>query len=262
MEILKNLENLKKEPNLITDYDEYYLDIKCYFIYVIKGSLIILLICVTFYRSIILFFIILPISLIYPFIIKKKLIIKRKKTVLNEFKDFLNIVKSFLEASYGIENAFLLSIKDMVMLHGEKSLFVKELKIMCQKIRLNITIENVFKEFSDKVKIEDIDDFSDILIIVKGNGGNINKVIKNTINVINEKIEIENDIEIATAEKRFEQNIMNLLPFFMILYMNFTQKNFLSPLYETIFGRLLMTFALIIYFTSYHLSKKILDIEV
>ena len=262
MEALKNLENLRIERNSITDYDEYYLNLTDLILYIGKACFIVLLIAITFYRSIILFFIFLPCTLIYPFLIKKQLILKRKRELLNEFKDFLKIVKSFLEASYGIENAFLLSLKDMIMLHGEKSLFVRELKMMCKKIKLNIPIDKIFKEFSDKVKIEDINDFSDTFIIVKSNGGNINKVIKNTINIINEKIEIENDIELATAEKRFEQSIMNLLPFFMILYMNFTQKHFLNPLYETIIGRIIMTFALIIYFISIKLSKKILDIEV
>ena len=83
-----------------------------------------------------------------------------------------------------------------------------------------------------------------------------------TINIINDKIEIELDIELKTAEKKFEQNIMNLLPFFIILYMNFTSSSFLLPLYTTFVGRLVMSVALVVYYVSYSISKKILDIEV
>ena len=261
-EVLKNVTNLKTQENLIKDYDVYYLSVKDILREGSKAVLILFLIALTFYKSKIIFILFLPMCFIYPFLTKKDLIDKRKRKLLIEFKDFLRILKTNLEASYSVENSFINSVKELKMIHGENSLMLKELLFMIKRLRLSNPIENVFKEFADKTKIDTIMDFSEVFIIAKRNGGNIAKIISNTINIINDKIEIELDIELKTAEKKFEQNIMNLLPFFIILYMNFTSSSFLLPLYTTFVGRLVMTVALVVYYISYSISKKILDIEV
>ena len=148
------------------------------------------------------------------------------------------------------------------MLYGEDSMMVNELKDMCKKINMNKPIELVFREFALKTKVDDILDFSDVLMITKRMGGNINKAIKNTISLVNDKFDIEIKIKTLTAQKQFEQSIMNLLPFFIIIYMNFSSRDYLKVLYTSIWGRLLMTILLLFYFLSIRISKKIIDIEV
>jgi tight adherence protein B len=197
-----------------------------------------------------------------PFFEKDQFIKKRKEKLLNEFKDFLRVLKTFLEASYSVENAFAMSVRDVTMLHGKESMMVKELKSMVSLLKINKPIDVVFKKFADKTHMEDIIDFSEVFIISKLHGGNISKIIGNTINVINDKIEVKIEIDTVTASKRFEQKLMNLLPFLIIIYMNISSSSFLRPLYTTLEGRLLMTFALVVYFFSVKISKKILEIEV
>lgn len=260
--LLKNVQSLKIQEKLISDYDDYKLNIKDFTELFIKSLFMVILISIAFYNSYILIFMLLPVCLIIPFFDKNELIKKRKDKLLNQFKDFLRTLQSFLDASYSIENCFYLSIKEVKMLHGADSMMAIELEDMCKKIKMNKPIEIVFREFANKTKIDDIIDFSEVFIIAKKNGGNLNKIIKNTISVINDKIEVQNDINLSTAEKQFEQNIMNLLPFFIIIYMNFTSSDFLNSLYNTIFGRLIMTILLCVYFIAVSLSKKILTIEV
>lgn len=258
----KNVRNLKTPEKLIYDYDEYYLNIKDFMELFFKFMFLTILISIAFYNSYVLIIVLLPICLIIPFYSKNDLIKKRKNILLNQFKDFLRTLQSFLDASYSIENCFYLSIKEVIMLHGKDSYMAVELEDMCKKIKINKPIEIVFKDFANKTKIDDIIDFSEVFIIAKKNGGNLNKNIKNTISIINDKIEVENDINLSTAEKQFEQNIMNLLPFLIIIYLNFTSQEFLYSLYHTILGRIIMTALLIVYFIAVSLSKKILTIEV
>lgn len=225
-------------------------------------ALYIVLICVAFYDSKVLLVATLPLSFVIPFFEKDQFIKKRKEKLLNEFKDFLRVLKTFLEASYSVENAFAMSVRDVMMLHGKESMMVKELKSMVALLKINKPIDVVFKKFADKTHMEDIIDFSEVFIISKIHGGNISKIIGNTINVINDKIEVKIEIDTVTASKRFEKKLMNLLPFLIIIYMNISSSSFLRPLYTTLEGRLLMTFALVVYFFSVKISKKILEIEV
>lgn len=261
-QISSNVEHLKIKENLISDYDIYFLSLEDLITSAVKVALYIILICVAFYDSKVLLIFLLPLSFVIPFFEKESFIKKRKEKLLNEFKDFLRILKTFLEASYSVENAFALTVKELVMLHGKESMMVKELKSMVSQLKINKPIDVVFKKFADKTHMEDIIDFSEVFIISKIHGGNISKIIGNTISVINDKIEVKIDIETVTASKRFEQKMMNLLPFLIIIYMNISSASFLRPLYTTIEGRLLMTFALVVYYFSIQISKKILKIEV
>ena len=246
---------------MILDYDEYYLNINDYIESIIKISILIILIVIAFYNNIYLAIIFIPFILLFPFFNKKEFINRRKKNLLLQFKDFLRTLQSFLDAGYSLENCFYLSIKELKMLHSNNSMIVIELENMCKQIKMNKPIEIVFKDFADKTKIDDINDFAEVFVIAKKSGGNLNNIIKNTISIINDKIEVQNDINISTAEKQFEQNIMNLLPFLIIIYMNISSKEFLISLYTTFLGRVIMTILLIIYFFSINLSKKILEIE-
>lgn len=260
--VSSNVAHLKIKENLISDYDTYYLSIEDLMTNAVQVATYIVLIAIAFYNSMLLLVITLPLSVVIPFFQKTELIKKRKEKLLNEFKDFLRILKSFLEASYSVENSFALSIKEMTMLHGKDSMMIKELRSIVAQLKLNKPIDKVFKKFADKTHVEDIIDFSEVFIISKLHGGNISKIISNTINVINDKIEVKIEIDTVTASKRFEQKLMNLLPFLIIIYMNISSSSFLMPLYTTITGRLLMTFALVVYFISVKISKNILDIEV
>ena len=227
-----------------------------------NAALYIILICVAFYDSRILLIILFPLSFVIPFFEKNSFVKKRKEKLLNEFKDFLRVLKTFLEASYSVENAFILSARELTMLHGNESMMVKEIKSMVSQLKINKPIDVVFKKFALKTHMEDIIDFSEVFTISKLHGGNISKIIGNTINVINDKIEVKIEIDTVTASKRFEQKLMNLLPFLIIIYMNISSSTFLKPLYTTLEGRLLMTFALVVYYFSVRISKKILEIEV
>ena len=260
--VLENITHLKTQKSLIDDYDLYYLSYKDLIEHSLKALGFTFLVSVSFYNSMILFAMLIPICVIYPFFLKKILIKKRKNELIHEFKDFLRTLQSFLDASYSLESSFPLCIKEMSMLYGEDSMMVNELKDMCKKINMNKPIELVFREFALKTKVDDILDFSDVLMITKRMGGNINKAIKNTISLVNDKFDIEIKIKTLTAQKQFEQSIMNLLPFFIIIYMNFSSRDYLKVLYTSIWGRLLMTILLLFYFLSIRISKKIIDIEV
>lgn len=256
-----NLKNLLIQERLIKDYDIYFLNISDLATNAIKIYLFSVLICISFYKSIFLCILMIPVSLIIPFFMKPRLIKERKEKLLYEFKDFLRIMKGNLEASYSIENSIVLSLNELKMLYSESSMIFNEIRQMCMRLKMNIPVDAVFQEFALKTKIDDIIDFSDALTTVKQMGGNINKVINNVITIINDKIEVDRDIKLATASKRLEQNIMSLIPFFIILYLNFTSGEFLNPLYISFFGRIFMTILLGVYFISAYLSKKILDIK-
>ena len=64
------------------------------------------------------------------------------------------------------------------------------------------------------------------------------------------------------ASRMFEQKIMNLIPFLIVLYIDLTSPGFFNVMYVTWMGRGVMTMCLAAYAAALAMARKILDIEV
>ena len=82
------------------------------------------------------------------------------------------------------------------------------------------------------------------------------------VHVISDRIQVREEILTMTAEKQFEQRIMNLMPYLIVLYVDLSSPGFFSQMYETAVGRVVMTGCLVVYLLAWRVSGKILQIEV
>ena len=69
-------------------------------------------------------------------------------------------------------------------------------------------------------------------------------------------------MQVLISAKRFEQNIMSVIPFAIICYVGVASGGYFDPLYETSVGKIVMTVCLVIYVTAYMLGRKITEIQV
>lgn len=256
------MEFSKTQKNSLIDYRTYKLTKKDFLVESSKALIFLALISYAFYRSALLFIVLFPAIVIYPFFKRKELSTKRKEKLLTEFKDAIYIISTFLSAGYSPENSFKNSIKEIRYLYGDSSYMLKEITNICMNLNIGKNIEQGLNNFATRASIPDIDDFCEVYNIASQRGYNLTKIMNNTCEIIREKIQITQDILAMTAQKRYEQNIMSFVPFFIIIYLNLTSRGFLNNLYTTLFGRIVMTISLGIYILSYKMSKKILDIKI
>ena len=229
---------------------------------IIKGIGIILAFGYFFYRSYIITLFLIP--SIYPYLVfkAKEHDKARKNALLLQFKDMLGTVNSSMQAGYSIENAFLEAGKDMGRLYGSDADIVKELCIIRNGLINNYSLTGLIKDFSKRSGLEEIESFASILHTGVRTGGNMGKIMNSYIRVIEEKTGVIQEIETMVSARRFEQKIMNIIPFFIIFYVDLTNKGFFGILYHNLFGNLVMTITMGIYVLSVYLSEKMIDIAV
>lgn len=177
------------------------------------------------------------------------------------FKDGMLAVKNALQASYSIENAIKEALEELELLHGKKDRIYKGFNKMINQLAINIPVEDVFYQFAQENSIEEICNFAEILRYAKRSGGNLAEIIKNTSEIITEKIEVKREIQVVTAAKRFEMLIMSGVPAAIILYMRLSSFNTMDKLYGNVFGVMVMTICLGIYGGSILLAIKISKIK-
>lgn len=250
-----------KEPYPI-DYRFYQLSLIEYLKYLCKAALLLSAFIFVFYRSLRLYLFLLPLTSLYPIFLRKSLAKKRQHLLLKEFQEAMGIVSSFLEAGFSIENSFQKSLSEIQQLLGEDALILREWKAFIKKLEVNQTMEDILSDFAERSGMEDIHNFAEVFLLAKRTGGELPQIIKSTSSVIRDKFELTEEILTMNAAKRYEQKIMNYIPFFIIIYMNLSAPDFFGMLYQTMLGRVCMTVCLGLYFFALYLSEKILRIEV
>ena len=244
------------------DYREYEISLGEYLWHLGKSLLLLLVISYTFYRSFLLFLFLIPFSLLIPFFLRSGLRKKRQNQLLLQFKEMISILSSFLSAGYSIENAFISTIPDLSALIGENSYMVEELKLIKHALSMNRPLEEPLSQFAFRSGLDDIHNFSEIFLVAKRSGGELCEIIQHSSSIIHDKLTIREEILTLSAAKRFEQKIMNGIPFFIIFYLNTSSPDFFSILYSSIMGRIIMTVALLIYLFAIYLSQKIISIPI
>lgn len=230
--------------------------------YAATGILFAAGIAYTFYQSWLVFILLVPLGMLYPFYKRRSLKEDRKRRLLYEFKEGIMIISSFLGAGYSTENAFQAAIPELKHMFGTQSYMAAELMEISRGIRMNKPVEGMLEEFAERAGIDDIYHFAEIFVLAKRSGGELVGIIRHTAEVIRDKNQIEEEIETMTAARRYEQKIMNMIPFGILIYMNLTSPDFFALLYRTFLGRAVMTMCLLCYLLAVWMADRILNIEV
>ena len=253
----------KQNYSGLIDYDVYVMSAKEKVFYVLLAASVLFAIGYIFYHHIIGALILTPLALLYPKRKTKDIIEKRKSELNLQFKDLLYSISASLTAGKSVETAFKEALNDLCILYpGPDTYIIREVEYIVRRLEMNETIEDALEDLAKRSHLEDIQNFTDVFKTCKRTGGNLVNVIRNSTNIINDKIEIKEEINTLLAAKKFEQKVLSVMPFIMILILSLTTEDYMAPVFDTIVGRIVMTFAIIIIAIGYFVSKKIMDIKI
>ena len=179
-----------------------------------------------------------------------------------QFKEAIQSLSAALSVGYSVENAMRETVKDLRTMYKKEDTILKEFGFMIRQVQMNVPVETTFNDFSNRTGDEDVQTFVTVFNMAKRSGGDTMEIIRNTVKQMSEKIDVERDIENILAAKKMEFKIMTLIPFGMILYLKFSFPEVVDVLYGNAIGVVVMSICLGIYFVSYKVGKKLVEIEV
>lgn len=185
----------------------------------------------------------------------------RKIKLQEEFLHGIGVLNSSLQAGLSMENAWKEVEKEIQYLYGKSSEFYLGLKEINQMVAHNQPIEKLFLEFAYKCKTEDMIQFAELLEFGKRSGSNWKKIIEVTVSQMTERYEARQQIEVMVAEKKMEQQVVNLIPLGMLAFLQFSAWDYMTVLYHNWFGVICMTIFLIGYMAAIVLSQRILKVQ-
>lgn len=244
-------------------YDHYHMRPEEFIITLLIAMGFFFLVGMIFYEHLVVSLVLSLLGIAYMPFRKKELAKRRKELVKLQFKDALYFISVSLSAGKSFEKALLDAQQALESVYPDKNAdIIRELEFINARVLMNIPVEQALSDFAQRTQIEEIKNFSDVFSISKRAGANLVDVIKNTSNIIREKIEVKQEIENFITGKRLEQKILCLTPFILVFFIKSSSSGFLDPLFTTATGRVVMSIALLLMLAGYLISKKIMNIEV
>lgn len=177
-----------------------------------------------------------------------------------QFQECLLSVSAGLRAGYSMENAFLESLPEMKLLFGDKSRIVLILQSLMRGMQNNISLEQQLTMLGEQSAGKIIREFAEIFGIARKTTGNLTEIIVDTVSIMTHRLRMEQEIQDIISGRKFEQKIMNLVPFFITTYIQMTNRGYFDVLYHNMKGVLFMTVCLLLYLVSCYLANKISDL--
>lgn len=185
---------------------------------------------------------------------------KRRKAILMQFRDVLDSLSNSFSSGKNTPDAFADALNDLKMSYGEKAPMVKELSIVVNGLHNNYVIEELLRDMSVRCGIDDINSFAETFAVCNRLGGNLKKIVSESRDIINDKIEIEMEIQTTIAASKNEINVMCIMPFIVISMMGMLGEASITA--NTPLNVIVKIIAIIMFVIAYKIGKKITDIKV
>lgn len=216
------------------------------------------------FRKILPAFLISLLGLLYPRIKASRDRKRLEDKMLLQFREAILSLASSLKAGSSLQVALQRCEVDLereLRLQKEKPM-LDALYEMNSDIQLGKPIDEVLLDFKREYDLEDISQFIDAIIMTRAKGGNLADVISNTAQTISDKILIQQEIQLATVQKRMEAGILTFMPIGIVVILMVLNPGYMRPMYETTLGTVLLFVAVIMLVVNYFIGRKVTNIDI
>ena len=185
---------------------------------------------------------------------------KRMQNLLFQFRDMMESLSASYSAGKNTQGAFQDACADLISIYGEKADIVHELKLIVSGLYNGQNIDDMLSNFALRSHLDDIESFATIFEVTNRYGGNLKKVVGETRQIINEKIETEMEIRTLLTANKNDLNIMILMPVVLMLMLG--GMGDMSIVQNTPVNVVIKLTALALFGGAYYMGRKIVDIRI
>ena len=154
-----------------------------------------------------------------------------------QFLEALGLATRSLRAGYSLPAPFRLITEEM------EPPVTEVFEEICQLSELGLSIEDALRRVGEDSPSADFRLFCSAMIIQLRSGGNVADLMDRLTIVIQNRIKIHRKVRILTAQAQFSKRILLALPFLLFLMLNVLNPEYMSTLYVTEAGRMLLVVA-------------------
>jgi tight adherence protein B len=203
-------------------------------------------------------------GLFVPRMIRKRRQEKLRQLMILQFREAILSIANSLKAGASLQVALMRCQQDLekqLSSQKEKPMLI-ELEKLNRDIQFGASLEEALARFRDAINEEDVSQFVDAALITKAKGGNLAEVIQNTTRMITDKITVQQEILVATAQKRMEAKMLTFMPVGIVLAILALNPGYMEPMYDSWVGSSLLFVASLMLIANYFIGKAITKINI
>lgn len=195
------------------------------------------------------------------FVAEKRAVKKRKTALRQQFYEMLEAMSVSMRAGNPVIKALESAREDLLLTYTEESDIIIELNIIIGKFNNAIPLAVAFADFAGRSGLEDIASFASVYATIEGKSSRADEIVKETQQIISDKMAIEMEIETLMTSAKSEANIMLFMPLLVLAIIGYAGAGFMDAIYTSAIGRIVATGGLIIFIISYILTQVFSNID-
>jgi len=194
-----------------------------------------------------------------PFIVRD-LVRRKLKKVRDDFAeqlpDNLQVLASALRAGHSFVGALSVVAADA----PEPAR--REFQRVVADDQLGVPIDVSLREAAQRMASTELEQVGLLAELQRTSGGNMAEVLESVVETIRERFDLRRLVKTLTAQGRMARWILTLLPVFLALAISLLNPSYMSPLFATTPGQVLVSLATIMVVTGSLVIKRIVNIKV
>ncbi|HEX5284730.1 MAG TPA: type II secretion system F family protein [Bryocella sp.] len=181
---------------------------------------------------------IIPLLVGIAFVAPYMYVVARRRRQFKRFAsllpDAMDLVSRALQAGHSLTAALDLVGQEIADPVG------KEFRRVSEEQNLGLPLRDALLNLADRIPVSDVQFLVAAMLIQRETGGNLVEVLDKTTGLLRERIRLQGEIRIYTAQGRLTGWILCVLPIVMFFALNALNPNYTAPLLNEPFGRHLL----------------------
>lgn len=137
----------------------------------------------------------------------------------------------------------------------------EEFKKMALELSFGLSIEDVFKRFSKRIELEEVNYLTASLSVLNKTGGNIIKVFSSIEKTLFNQKKLRLELKSLTGASKIIVYILFVVPILFIAFISFIDPSYFVPLLTTPLGFMISSIILVVYIIYIFVVRKVMKVR-
>ncbi|MBP2019178.1 tight adherence protein B [Symbiobacterium terraclitae] len=203
----------------------------------------------------------LPAGILLASTLRDALAHLRAQVLRDHLQEALLSLATSLKAGQSLPNALQRCAADLRRLHPGGGQLIHELEVAAREVELGMPVDEALLGLRDRVPLEEVSALVEALVTTRRRGGNIVDVMGNVAHMVADRLAVEREIQVMTAQKRTEAAILALIPLGIYLVVRLTNPTYLGVFHATRWGQVALGLIFLTVAGGYWMAQRIARID-
>ncbi|NOT79541.1 MAG: hypothetical protein HOP07_11160 [Bacteriovoracaceae bacterium] len=191
-----------------------------------------------------------------PRVLVDFLVERRIKAYSLQMVDALQLLSNGIRAGLSVPQAIGMIVEEM------PAPISQEFNILLQQNKIGMPLEECFENLAKRVPLEDNDMFVSSVNILRETGGNLSETFDTIVDVIRERVRLQQKVDTFTAQGMFQGMTIGAMPYLLGLVYFLQDPASVTPLFTTAIGLVFLFFAVAFDLAGIYVIMKIVKIKI